>query len=164
MRPLKCPHGPILTNVTLRHELRAGKFSRLGMAADMDTCIQMCCERDDCEMAFMPGKHCYGVDCFSQKHCEITTLKPGNLTVKIAAVRPIAVNPAKDQIAGVLNIYRYGKCAEQKWKLLVGLCLGTAEVLPLSFPTCCKPRSCNVSAIFHHFISLSVRCLDHWSA
>ena len=33
VRPLKCPHGPILTNVTLRHELRAGKFSRLGLAS-----------------------------------------------------------------------------------------------------------------------------------
>ena len=70
------------------------------MAEDMETCIQMCCDKDDCEMAFMPGNHCYGVDCFSQKHCEITTVKPGNVTVKIAAVRPIVVNPAKDQIAG----------------------------------------------------------------
>lgn len=60
----------------------------------------MCCDKDDCEMAFMPGNHCYGVDCFSKKHCEITTVKPSNVTVKIAAVRPIAVNPAKDQIAG----------------------------------------------------------------
>ena len=51
-------------------------------------------------MAFMPGNHCYGVDCFSKKHCEITTVKPSNVTVKIAAVRPISVNPAKDQIAG----------------------------------------------------------------
>ena len=66
----------------------------------METCIQMCCDKDDCEMAFMPGNHCYGVDCFSQKHCEITTVKPGNVTVKIAAVRPIVVNPTKDQIAG----------------------------------------------------------------
>lgn len=99
VQPLKCPHGPILTNVTLTHELRAGKFSRLGMAEDMETCIQMCCERDDCEMAFMPGKHCYSVDCFSQEHCEITTVKPSNLTVQIAKVRPIVVNPAKDQIA-----------------------------------------------------------------
>ncbi|KAL9963284.1 hypothetical protein ACROYT_G032469 [Oculina patagonica] len=99
VRPLKCPHGPILTNVTLRHELRAGKFSPLGMAEDMETCIQMCCDKDDCEMAFMPGNHCYGVDCFSQKHCEITTVKPSNVTVQIAAVRPIIVNPTKDQIA-----------------------------------------------------------------
>ncbi|CAH3181775.1 unnamed protein product [Porites evermanni] len=99
VRPLKCPHGPILTNVTLTHELRAGKFSRLGMAEDMETCIQMCCDKDDCEMAFMPGKHCYGVDCFSQEHCEITTVKPSNLTVQITKVRPIVVNPAKDQIA-----------------------------------------------------------------
>lgn len=99
VRPLKCPHGPILTNVTLTHELRAGKFSRLGMADDMETCIQMCCDKDDCEMAFMPGTHCYGVDCFSQEHCEITTVKPSNLTMQIAAVRPIVVNPAKDQIA-----------------------------------------------------------------
>jgi len=103
VRPLKCPHGPILSNVTLTHELRAGKFSRLGMADSMETCIQMCCDKDDCEMAFMPGDHCYGVDCFSQEHCEITTVKPSNLSVKIAAVRPIVVNPAKDQIAG--NIY-----------------------------------------------------------
>lgn len=99
VRPLKCPHGPVLTNVTLTHELRAGKFSRLGMANDMETCIQMCCDKDDCEMAFMPGKHCYGVDCFSPEHCEIKTVKSSNLTVKIAAVRPIVVNPAKDQIA-----------------------------------------------------------------
>ncbi|CAH3199269.1 unnamed protein product, partial [Porites evermanni] len=89
VRPLKCPHGPVLTNVTLTHELRAGKFSRLGMAEDMETCIQMCCDKDDCEMAFMPGKHCYGVDCFSQEHCEITTVKPSNLTVQITKVRPI---------------------------------------------------------------------------
>ena len=106
MRPLKCPHGPILTNVTLTHELRAGKFSRLGLADDMETCIQMCCDKDDCEMAFMPGKHCYGVDCFSQEHCEITTVKPSNLTVQIAAVRPIVVNPAKDQIAGKAGFLR----------------------------------------------------------
>lgn len=104
VRPLKCPHGPILTNVTLRHELRAGKFSRLGMAEDMETCIQMCCDKDDCEMAFMPGSHCYGVDCFSQQHCEITTVKPSNVTVQIAAVRPIIVNPTKDQIAGTLRV------------------------------------------------------------
>ena len=70
------------------------------MANDMETCIQMCCDKDDCEMAFMPGKHCYGVDCFSPEHCEIKTVKSSNLTVKIAAVRPIVVNPAKDQIAG----------------------------------------------------------------
>lgn len=125
VRPLKCPHGPILTNVTLRHELRAGKFSRLGMAADMDTCIQMCCDRDDCEMAFMPGNHCYGVDCFSQKHCEITTVKPGNLTVQIAAVRPIVVNPAKDQIAGArCKIFiSLGNVESRSEKVVVGFCL-----------------------------------------
>jgi len=136
VRPLKCPHGPILTNVTLRHELRAGKFSRLGMAADMDTCIQMCCDRDDCEMAFMPGRHCFGVDCFSEKHCEITTVKPGNLTVKIAAVRPIVVNPAKDQIAGVLTIHRSGNftyTASRSETSLVFLFLGCRSSITSQF-------------------------------
>lgn len=47
-------------------------------------------------MAFMPGNHCYGVDCFSEKHCEVTAVKPGNVTVQMAAVRPIAMNPQKD--------------------------------------------------------------------
>lgn len=92
VRPLDCDHGPITTNVALRHELRAGKFWRLGMAIDMPTCIQLCCEKEDCEMAYMPGNHCYGVDCFSEKHCEVTGVKPKNLTVRIATVRPIVKN------------------------------------------------------------------------
>lgn len=44
-------------------------------------------------MAYLPGAHCYGVDCFSEKHCEVTGIKPKvNMTVKIATVRPIVEN------------------------------------------------------------------------
>ncbi|EDO45526.1 predicted protein [Nematostella vectensis] len=98
VQPLTCDHGPIQTNVALRHELRSGKFWRLGLADDMSTCIQLCCEKEDCEMAMMPGQHCYGVDCFSEKHCEITGVKPTNMTVQIARVRPIVENPGIEKI------------------------------------------------------------------
>lgn len=88
-----CDHGPITTNVALKHELRAGKFWRLGIVDSMQQCIEMCCKKEDCEMAYKPGDHCYGVDCFSEKHCEVTGIKPNvNLTVNIATVRPIVEN------------------------------------------------------------------------
>ena len=90
MRPPQCNHGPIQQNVTLRHHIESGRFVRLGPdVEDMETCIQLCCKREDCELAFMPGSHCYGVDCYSERHCETTGVKPVNLTVQLAAVRPI---------------------------------------------------------------------------
>jgi len=100
-----CDHGPITTNVALKHELRAGKFWRLGIVDSMQQCIEMCCKKEDCEMAYMPGNHCYGVDCFSEKHCEVTGIKPNvNLTVNIATVRPIVEN------TGASRMCKYTQC------------------------------------------------------
>ena len=69
VKDLSCQPGELKTNVTFLHGMRSGHFAKLGKVADMNVCIVLCCEINHCEAAFMAGKNCYAVTCFTQNHC-----------------------------------------------------------------------------------------------
>ena len=70
-----CYRSPILQNVTLRGGIQAGYFRKLAEHVAMKLCVELCCEEKGCDVAFMWGKHCYGVQCFSRDLCEAVPAK-----------------------------------------------------------------------------------------
>ena len=36
----------------------------------MQLCVELCCEEKGCDVAFMSGKNCYGVQCFNEEMCK----------------------------------------------------------------------------------------------
>lgn len=37
--------------------------------SDLEVCMLLCCELDRCQAAFLAGKNCYSVTCFTDNHC-----------------------------------------------------------------------------------------------
>lgn len=70
-----CYRSTILQNVTLRGGIEAGYFRKLAEHVAMKLCVELCCEEKGCDVAFMWGKHCYGVQCFSHELCEAIPAK-----------------------------------------------------------------------------------------
>ena len=70
-----CYRSPVLQNVTLRGGIQAGYFRKLAEHVAMKLCVELCCEEKGCDVAFMWGKHCYGVQCFSRDMCEAVPAK-----------------------------------------------------------------------------------------
>ncbi|XP_068744781.1 neurogenic locus Notch protein-like isoform X1 [Montipora capricornis] len=84
-----CTHLDIQHDVTLRGGIKSGNFTKLGYLRDMQTCIDACCQDEQCDVAFMPGHVCYSVSCFSAKLCESIPAVPSiaaNRSVRISHV------------------------------------------------------------------------------
>jgi hypothetical protein len=66
-----CETSPVRRNVTLRGGIKAGYFHKLAQYVAMELCVQLCCQEKGCDVAFMIGKNCYGVKCFSEELCHV---------------------------------------------------------------------------------------------
>ena len=83
-----CTHIDLRQNVTLRGGIKSGNFTKLGEVADMQTCIDACCQDLKCDVAFMAETTCYSLKCFSEKVCETVPSKPRrtNKSVQISHI------------------------------------------------------------------------------
>lgn len=70
-----CKQSAIKSNVTLKGGIEAGYFRKLAEHVTMQLCIELCCEEKGCDVAFMTGKNCYGVQCFSVEFCQALPAK-----------------------------------------------------------------------------------------
>ena len=84
---LHCTQSPILTNVTLRGGVKAGKFSDMGDVEGMHMCTALCCGRKSCDLAFMIGTTCIAVDCYSEELCQAVRARPTPYRPRISYVR-----------------------------------------------------------------------------
>ena len=66
---LSCEPGEVRNNVTFLHGTKSGNFTKLGKVSDLEVCMLLCCELDHCQAAFLAGKNCYSVTCFTTNHC-----------------------------------------------------------------------------------------------
>lgn len=66
---LSCEPGEVRNNVTFLHGTKSGNFTKLGKVSDLEVCMLLCCELDRCQAAFLAGKNCYSVTCFTTNHC-----------------------------------------------------------------------------------------------
>jgi len=84
---VSCNQSPIQTNMTLKGGIEAGYFRKLAEHVAMQLCIELCCEEKGCDVAFMSGKNCYGVQCFSVELCQASpAMKKVSENVMIAHV------------------------------------------------------------------------------
>ena len=65
-----CGESEIEQNVTLKGGIHAGYFRKLAQYVAMKLCVELCCEEKGCDVAFMTGRNCYGVQCFSEEQCQ----------------------------------------------------------------------------------------------
>ncbi|XP_028405506.1 uncharacterized protein LOC114528113 isoform X2 [Dendronephthya gigantea] len=71
----RCETSKIYENVTLFGGIHAGNFTDFGEKDNMSHCISFCCEQKHCDVAFMLGKDCYGVQCKTKHLCGTTPAK-----------------------------------------------------------------------------------------
>ena len=63
----------MVQNATLEGQLHAGNFTFLDAVKDMEECMSLCCASKRCQLAYMDNAKCYGVKCYSEELCKITT-------------------------------------------------------------------------------------------
>ena len=90
-KPNRCAYENVLSNHTFRRNKQAGVFTHLGHTTDIHQCKELCCKRSDCDVAFMPENHCYGVSCYSDQHCETTPANAEAFNVKLVKVRRVVI-------------------------------------------------------------------------
>ena len=66
-------HSDVVQNASLEGRLHAGNFTFLGAVKDMEECMSLCCASKKCQLAYMDKSKCYGVKCYSEELCKITT-------------------------------------------------------------------------------------------
>lgn len=79
-----CWDGEILQNYTLVGGINAGTFTDNGKTSNMDICMQFCCKRQTCDLAFMIEDDCYSVSCNSNGACEPRKARPTHYFPRIA--------------------------------------------------------------------------------
>ena len=96
-KPKRCAYETVVSNHTFSHNKQAGVFTHLGHVSDIHKCKKMCCEKADCDVAFMPENHCYSVSCFSDEHCETRPANVPNFVVQLVKVRRVTIpNPSNE--------------------------------------------------------------------
>ena len=66
----QCVPGPDRYLVTLRGGINSGNFDDVGRVASMDVCKRHCCDKSDCDVAFMLQDRCFLVSCRSRQLCD----------------------------------------------------------------------------------------------
>ena len=66
----QCVAGPDRYFVTLRGGMNSGNFDDVGRVASMDVCKRHCCDKSDCDVAFMLQDRCFLVSCQSRELCD----------------------------------------------------------------------------------------------
>eukprot|EP00794_Sanderia_malayensis_P012056 gene12056-13299_t len=67
-----CSNVEIAHNVTLKGGTRAGIFKEMGKMTDMKNCVTSCCDRPECDIAYLLNGHCFAVQCTDGKLCQAT--------------------------------------------------------------------------------------------
>ena len=64
-----CETSVIEKNVTLRGGIKSGQFTDQGTIENMQRCIELCCSRGNCSVAFMLLNRCFSVSCYNDTLC-----------------------------------------------------------------------------------------------
>ena len=71
----RCNESSINYNIVFKEGHHAGTFQKETDINDMVSCIDKCCQTQDCDVAFMSQDNCYLVDCYSTDKCVTKRLK-----------------------------------------------------------------------------------------
>ncbi|XP_065063481.1 uncharacterized protein LOC135690007 [Rhopilema esculentum] len=125
----RCTYETVLSNHTFSRNKQAGVFTHLGRAADIHKCKQMCCEKADCDVAFMPQNHCYAVSCYSDEHCETTPASVSNFVVQLVKVRRVTIPDPYNESPKEEDIWKSGNQESSKENLNEEVTLQTSNAM-----------------------------------
>lgn len=72
--------------VTLKGGLQAGEFTDVGKVTNLAQCYDICCQQDNCDLAFMLGQNCFSVQCKDKRLCTTIPAQPSIFNPQIAYV------------------------------------------------------------------------------
>ena len=98
--PRKCQLSETHHNVTLVRGMKSGKFTSNGLVKDFTECSDKCCQRDDCNAAFMVKRTCFSINCLDKDSCTVKPAKPSSFNPTFAYV---AKEEQKEQDKGQTN-------------------------------------------------------------
>lgn len=88
-----CKHKTVLRNVRLKHGRKLATFELRGRVGSFVNCVEKCCRRHWCSLAFKVGGYCYSVHCPSHEACEpVKTKDTGILSDYVLMDRPQNMN------------------------------------------------------------------------
>ena len=100
-----CHKSRVSTDVRLKGGKHAGNFTELGQVNSIQNCIDMCCGRPLCDIAYMENKKCFAVRCFDGVLCQTTAEKsPFNGVVQLAYMNR---NGAGEKDRGLMSFLSY---------------------------------------------------------
>ena len=78
-----CPVGSIEYNMTLKGGMAAAHYKYAGKVADIDECVEHCCQLNNCDIAFTFSNECFLLTCKSIDLCESVPASSTELNPKM---------------------------------------------------------------------------------
>lgn len=92
----QCNGSAINYNIVFKEGHHAGTFQKETDIDDMVSCIDTCCQTQDCDAALMSRNNCYLVNCYNIESCITKQLKrPKYETMLSFVARPRRNRPSK---------------------------------------------------------------------
>lgn len=82
-----CPAMQALDKVTLKGGLQAGDFTDVGKVNNLEQCYNICCQQENCDLAFMLAQNCFSVQCKDKTLCTTVPAQPSIFNPQIAYVK-----------------------------------------------------------------------------
>ena len=76
-----------LDKVTLKGGLQAGDFTDVGKVNNLEQCYNICCQQENCDLAFMLAQNCFSVQCKDKNLCSTVPAQPSIFNPQIAYVK-----------------------------------------------------------------------------
>jgi len=156
----RCPTNEIMYNMKLSGGLQAGKFTDIGRVRSIKTCVRYCCsDATDCDLAFMLGKRCYLVKCYSEQKCSPLPASDYSFEQKMAFVSPWLYEKRKKIIKVPSGLQQHHmQCTQskvyKKSKLLGGngagkfTHVGKLGKMHICSRMCCENDGCDLAYMF----------------
>ena len=78
-KPSMCQHKVVLRNVRLKHGRKVATFELRGRIGSIVKCVERCCRRRWCNLAYKVGAYCYSVHCPTHEACEPVKVKDSRM-------------------------------------------------------------------------------------
>lgn len=90
-----------------------GEKLQLFLGRSMRQCIQRCCSRGKCDVAYSIDGNCYGIECFSENLCHVDDGVPDTTSTEISIIKDLKEKqPSKSSAGFHTIIYHISLCID----------------------------------------------------
>ncbi len=94
LKPKLCPYSKVEYNTTIKGGMAAADYKYGGKVTNINDCVEMCCESDSCNIAFMFSNECFLLVCKYGNQCE--SIPAASTELNLRMVRLLKTNSGKD--------------------------------------------------------------------